>query len=448
MKQSPPPYALARVPRYTSYPTALQFSDAVGSDRHKAWLAGLGAGDRLSLYIHVPFCAQLCWYCGCHTSVPGQYQRAQRYTDCLVREIETVARHLGPHGGVSQLHFGGGTPTYLKSAEFMRILRACSTHIGSLEQAEIAVEVDPRTLDDERITLLGDLGVTRVNLGVQDFDEGVQRKINRLQSFDLVTRTVKALRTAGVPNIGFDLMYGLPGQTVDSVRRSARQAAALAPDRVAVFGYAHVPWFKKHQALIRETDLPDEGERFAQMRVAAEVWTAAGYMPIGFDHFARLGDSLANAARDGVLARNFQGYTDDGAEAVIGFGASAISALPGGYVQNEPRIGVYRALTADGGLASVRGVAVTADDRLRRDAIGRLMCRFELDMDALCARHDVPRDILADARDRLEGYALDGLCRLDGGHVTIPEKARPFVRVVASSFDAYLSDGTRHSRAV
>ena len=331
-----------RVPRYTSYPTAVQFGVDVSSLTYEHWLGSLPVEDQVSLYLHVPFCAELCLYCGCHTTVARRYGPVEAYVELLEREIALVARHLGVRRKAVHVHWGGGTPTMLAAADFERIMRALR-HIAAIgADCEVAIEIDPRTLRRELVPVLADAGTSRASLGVQDFDQSVQRAVGRIQSFGQTARAAEWLRHAGIANINLDLMYGLPLQTVDSVSATVRQALALEPDRVALFGYAHVPWLKKHQKLLPQDALPDSMERLAQQRAAAEVLGSAGYRPVGLDHFAKPSDLLVTRQREKRLHRNFQGYTTDEASTLIGFGTSAIGVLPQGYVQNAASTVTYR----------------------------------------------------------------------------------------------------------
>jgi oxygen-independent coproporphyrinogen III oxidase len=301
-RTSGPPEGFARhaernLPRYTSYPTALAFHPGVGEAEARAWAAALGPDQKLSVYVHIPFCRQLCWYCGCHTSVPNGYRRIGAYVERLKDEIGLWAATLGDHGGLAHLHFGGGSPNALEPDDFKALVDELARAFRLRPDAEIAVELDPRTLDDGFIAALGASGVTRASLGVQTFDSLVQAKVKRLQPYELVADRVEALRRAGVRGINFDLMYGLPGQSPSRVAETARLAAGLVPDRISVFGYAHVPWFKKHQSVIREEELAGLDGRWAQADAADEALAGAGYERIGLDHYARPGDELSRAAR-------------------------------------------------------------------------------------------------------------------------------------------------------
>jgi oxygen-independent coproporphyrinogen-3 oxidase len=367
--------------------------------------------------------------------------------ELLEREIELVARHLPGRMGVTHIHWGGGTPTILSGPDLRRIMGLLERSFGIRSTAEIAVEIDPRTLTLEHVEALATSGLNRASLGVQDFDPKVQKTINRVQSFEQTARVATWLRHAGVTGLNLDLMYGLPYQTTESVLRTVEQALRLDPDRIALFGYAHVPWMKRHQALLPEEAMPDAIGRVEQSTAAAAALIEAGYVQIGIDHFAKPGDPLVLRQREGRLHRNFQGYTTDEATALIGFGTSSIGSLPQGYVQNAPSTVAYREAIMNGRLATVRGVALTDDDRLRRSIIERLMCDFSVDLERLAsddARPDFESELAA-----LDELARDGLVKRDGLFIEIPEDSRLLVRNVCAAFDRYLESGAaRHSRAV
>ena len=437
------------VPRYTSYPTAPHFSPAVGPDVFAGWLSAIPAADPVSLYLHVPYCVKLCWYCGCHTRVANSPDRLSQYRDALVAEIAAVRRHIGTRAAASHIHWGGGTPTVLAAADFARVDEALHDAFEITGAAEVAVEIDPRTVTDDTLAGLAAAHVTRVSFGVQDFDARVQAAINRVQPFEQTQDAVARLRAAGVASVNLDLIYGLPRQTVASLRETIGLTLELAPDRIALFGYAHVPWMKPHQKMIRAEDLPGPELRWAQAEAATEMLTAAGYVPIGIDHFARPGDSLARAAAQRRLRRNFQGYTTDDAGTLIGLGASAISSCPSGYAQNLANIRDWRERVTAGRLATVRGVALGAQDRLRRDAIERVMCDLAVDLSDVAASHGAGLDAFRDAEPALEELRRAGILDLAGPLIRVRPEARPLARVVAAAFDAYLAAGRgRHSVAV
>ncbi len=442
-------YLDRRLPRYTSYPTAVQFGPDVDRATYEHWLGSLPAEDNVSLYLHVPFCAELCLYCACHTTVARRYGPVGAYVELLEREIALVGRHLGVRRKAVHVHWGGGTPTMLEAEDFRRIMRALR-HIAAIgADCEVAIEIDPRTLRGELVPALADAGVNRASLGVQDFDERVQRAVGRMQSYEQTARAVERLRGAGIVNINLDLMYGLPFQTADSVAATARQALALDPDRVALFGYAHVPWMKKHQRLLPGDALPDAMLRLAQARAAADVLGSAGYSPIGLDHFAKASDLLVTRQREKRVHRNFQGYTTDEASTLIGFGTSAIGMLPQGYVQNAASTVAYREAIRSGVLATARGRELTAEDRLRRAIIERLMCDLRVDLAGIAAAHGRSLDDFAPELSGLAPLAEHGLVTISAGTITVAEHARAFVRNICAAFDAYLAPDAAHfSRAL
>ena len=447
------PELLARhdrpVPRYTSYPTAPHFNDGVGADTYRQWLSRVPAAEALSLYLHVPFCAKMCWYCGCHTKIVGQYSPIAEYTGTLLREIALAADAIGRRARVAHIHWGGGTPTILAADDFRRLMGALHERFEVLPGAEIAVEADPRTLDDDRVLAMAQSGVNRVSLGVQDLNANVQEAINRVQPFEQVADAVHKLRAAGIERFNADLMYGLPHQTETDVRRTVDLIASLGPSRLAVFGYAHVPWMKTHMKMIPDAALPDGPARLAQARVAADALVERGFRAIGLDHFAAPDDALARALDTGRLKRNFQGYTDDSAGVLVGFGASAIGQLPDGYVQNAVPFHLYDEAIAAGRPATSRGLALSPEDRLRRAAIEKLMCEMTVDLAQLARAHGFAEDIFEADIAQLEPLVADGLVAVSGPRVRIPEDARLMMRTVAAVFDRYLQTGRgRHSRAV
>lgn len=442
-------YATTEVPRYTSYPTAAQFGELTEAT-YRDWLAQLPQGEPISLYVHVPFCREMCWYCGCHTTIVAGYDRIGNYYATLRREVELLAAALPHKARVSHLHFGGGTPTILAPEHFGAFLAHLGDHFDFLPDADKAVEMDPRTLTEEMVATLAAAGINRASLGVQDFSPQVQANIHRIQPFYVVDRAVKWLRAAGIEAINFDLMYGLPHQHLKDVERTVARALALQPDRVAIFGYAHVPWFKKHQEVIPDASLPDTLERYASAQLAADLMRAHGYEEIGFDHYAKPDDSMSVAARDGSLKRNFQGYTVDPADTMLGLGASSIGQLPQGYAQNAPKLNEWRDRIEAGRLAVIRGLAITDEDRFRRAAIEQVMTRLEFDLAAHCRAFGRPEDALDDALDKLRALAADGLVSLDGRRLKVIEpEGRRFLRSIAASFDRhYQPSPARHSKAV
>ncbi|MFC1460484.1 oxygen-independent coproporphyrinogen III oxidase [Microvirga arabica] len=442
-------YGEERLPRYTSYPTAPQFSDAIGHKAYEQWLASLPAGTSASLYLHVPFCRSMCWYCGCHTTITQRDAPIVDYLEALRREIGLVADRLSNPLPVRHVHFGGGTPTIMQPSELLGLMALMRQKFSLDSKTEIAVEIDPRTLTRTMTAALGEAGVTRASLGVQSFDPVVQRAINRIQSFEQTARATEGLRAAGVRGVNFDLIYGLPHQTVESCIETVRQSIELRPERFSVFGYAHIPTFKKHQRRIDEAALPDGAARYEQAEAIAEALAVAGYRRIGLDHYALPDDSMAQAQVDGVLHRNFQGYTTDPSDVLIGFGASAIGRLTQGYAQNEVVLGRYAERISRGEFATAKGYALTADDRLRADLIERVMCDFQVDLAQVCGRHGVAPEAILQSIPRLRVLEQDGIIRLKGNVLSVNDDTRFLVRSVASAFDAYLGQsGRTHSRAV
>lgn len=442
-------YGEERLPRYTSYPTAPHFSSEIGEGAYARWLAELPAGTSASLYLHVPFCREMCWYCGCHTQIVRRDELIAGYQRTLRNEIALAAETIGRRIKVEHIHFGGGTPTIMAPEAFAELMATMRQKFFVLPLAEIAVEIDPRTLTADMVEAMRLSGVNRASLGVQSFDPVVQRAINRVQSYEQTASVVDMLRRAGIEGLNFDLIYGLPHQTVASCLDTVRRSLALAPDRFSVFGYAHVPSFKKHQQMINEAVLPDGLARHDQACAIANALKEAGYVQIGLDHFARPGDSMAVAFEDRTLRRNFQGYTTDKGEVLLGFGASAIGHLPQGYVQNEVQIGAYAQNIAAGRLATAKGYGLTADDRLRADIIERIMCEFSADLGDICARHGAEAGEMLNSAARLKPLISDGVVRLEGNRLAVAKDSRFLVRSVAAAFDAHLNPAKQlHSRAV
>lgn len=440
-------YADARIPRYTSYPTAPHFSPDVSEADYRCWLGSMPAAPG-SLYLHVPFCRAMCWYCGCHTTVAARETPVRRYLDCLEQEVELVSRYSRGLLSIGHVHFGGGTPTLMPPDRMRSLMSRLRERFEIIADAEIAIEIDPRTLTADMVETLGECGFNRASLGVQSFDLAVQKAINRVQSFEQTEAAVRSLRVNGIGRINFDLVYGLPHQTLQSCLATIQLALALCPDRIAVFGYAHVPSFKPHQRKIDETTLPKSEARFEQSRAIAQALIRAGYVEIGLDHFALPDDPLAVAARGGRLHRNFQGYTTDQAEVLIGLGASSIGRMPQGFVQNEVNIPEYQRLVGECRLPIARGYRFEREDRLRGAVIERLMCDHRVDLASVCADFGADPDVLLESAE-LRPFIADGLLEQEGTRISVSPHARPLVRSIAAAFDTHLSGrGARHSRAI
>jgi oxygen-independent coproporphyrinogen-3 oxidase len=434
----------AQVPRYTSYPTAPHFSP--GATGYENWLESLEPGTPLSLYVHIPFCDTLCWFCACTTTVVNNYAPVGEYCDLLRRELDLLSGAIHGRHPVSHIHWGGGSPTLLSEGDMRRLDAAVRERFAVTDGAEFAVEIDPRGFSKTMARTLAACGVTRASIGLQDCDAKVQRAINRIQSDEEMGFTTFTLRDHGIANINLDLVYGLPHQTPESFRRNLDLALWLDPDRIAIFGYAHVPQFKKHQSLIPEAALPGTELRMSLARQAAGTLCAQGYEAIGIDHFAHPGDPLAKAARARTMRRNFQGYTVDTAPVLIGLGASSIGALPQGYVQNHSGVPAYRAALKEGRFAVAKGFALSPEDRLRGQVIQDLMCFLNADVGAICARHGYSTGHLDEALASLGPLERQGHVSLRGREVHVDPHYRQAARLAASAFDTFLTQGrARHA---
>lgn len=425
---------MEQVPRYTSYPTAPHFHEGVDSSAYSKLLGELNETDLLSLYFHIPFCRQLCWFCGCHTKIVNGYKPIEQYLELLKQEVALVAGLSGSHT-VKYLHFGGGSPTIIDADDFLGFMNVVRSNFQILPEAEIAVEIDPRTVDKNKIEAYAKSGVNRVSLGVQDFNLKVQRAINRIQSFKLVRGVVELLRDSSINEINFDLIYGLPYQTLDTIKDTIDNAVTLEPNRISLFGYAHVPWMKKHQELVPVEALPDMQLRMEMFDFAYEYLTAAGYVSIGLDHFVKPDDPLAIAKREQKLQRNFQGYTVDRAEALLGFGVSSISTLPTAYIQNSSDYRTYVDAIEDGELPVARGLALTPDDIKRREIIMSIMCGLKVRVCAVKFESEL---------DSLASYIESGIVCYEDGFLVVNKRMHHQLRQIASKFDFYLSE-SRHS---
>ncbi len=420
------PELLAKpVPRYTSYPTALEFGDDVGTADYACALDQVESATSLSLYVHIPFCEQICWYCGCNTGAAGRKRRLTDYLAALHAEIGAVAKRLGGRGRVQHIAFGGGSPNAVLSVDFVRLLDRLLTAFDA-SKPDISIEIDPRNFTAEWALVLAASNVGRVSMGVQTFAPHIQQAIGRVQPLADIEVAVAALRLRGIDAINFDLMYGLPGQSLADLDATLDETIRIAPSRIALFGYAHLPAMIPRQRRIDASNLPDDRLRFEQAAHGFERLTAAGYVPVGFDHFARPGDSLAVAAAEGRVNRNFQGFTADDAPVLLGFGASAISRLPGLIVQNEKKAGPYRDLVASGMLPATRGVRLDAEDRWRGNIIKAILCQGRVRIDS---------ERLTAARQALSDYEVRGLVGWEGPELILRAGSEPYARLIAATFD-------------
>lgn len=437
----------AKVPRYTSYPTAPHFSGGIDPADFLTHLAAIPAGAQISLYLHVPFCRRLCWFCACRTQGTSSDSPVQAYLETLKAELRLLARHLPPGVTLSRLHWGGGTPTLLP-AEAMAELAAAIFAVAPLAAgAEFSVEIDPNEIDDTRIAALRAAGMNRASIGVQDFDPGIQQAIGREQSYEVTAAAASALRAAGIHSLNADILFGLPHQTAEKITASVQKLLALRPDRVALYGYAHVPWMSRRQQMIPADALPSPQERLALFETARQLFEAAGYVGVGIDHFALPTDGLAQAQRAGRLRRNFQGYTDEPSEVLVGLGASSISRFPGGYVQNSAATGEYTAAIRAGRFATARGHRFGGEDLLRGRMIEALMCDFAIDKAGI-ARRFPGQGEAAGALYSAAAARFGEMVENSAEAFRILPKGRALTRVIARAFDGYDMAGATHSGAI
>lgn len=420
-----------RLPRYTSYPTAPHFKAIDTLDLVKTWQQNLPIDKPASLYLHIPFCAEMCWYCGCHTKITQKYAPVQTYLNALLQEIRQTAFAFKTPISVSHIHFGGGSPTLLEADDFTKIMKTIRGSFRLTNDVEIAIEIDPRTLTEEKAKAYGVAGVNRASLGVQDIHDNVMKAVGRPQTLKQTQDACRMLNDADITAINFDVMYGFPHQTVESMQETMRILSALKPARVSFFGYAHVPWMKKHMRLIPEDTLPDLDARAALMKAGRDTLIQEGYTPIGIDHYARPSDPIVSALNNKTLHRNFQGYTTDNAETLIGFGASAISQYPTGFTQNEANIGLYKNIIASNEPAAVKYCPMSDDDTERAQVIQHIMCHFET----------VVPSRLQGVCETLTNTLGEEIINWDKEHnlLSLKKDGHLLARYVASAFDAYLA---------
>ena len=437
----------ARVPRYTSYPTAPHFSDAVGPAQFSDWIGAIAPGARISLYLHVPFCRRLCWFCACRTQGTRADEPVRAYVEVLRAEIALLRAHLPEGVRLSRLHWGGGTPTLMPAAMMTDLAGAIFEAVPLGEGAEFSVEIDPNEIDDARLDALAAAGMTRASVGVQDFEPEIQAIIGRDQSYEVTQAAIEGIRARGIASLNADILYGLPNQSPARMAASVQKLLSLSPDRVALYGYAHVPWMARRQQMIPSDTLPTPEERLRLYDTARRLFAWDGYDEIGIDHFARPGDGLARAARAGALRRNFQGYTDDTAPVLVGIGASAISYFPQGYAQNAPSTAAHVKAIRQGGFSTMRGHAFAGEDLMRRRLIEALMCDFRVEAAELEADYGLSRrafhNLCAPVAEAFAPFAT-----LSPDALAIPPEGRPLTRMIAAAFDAYGNAKAGHSTAV
>lgn len=432
-------------PRYTSYPTAVEFSDEFTTQDYVRCLNELPADDEISLYVHVPFCEHRCHFCGCHVIATRHGEVAAAYLEYLEKEIALVAAQLAHRPKVVQYHWGGGTPTYLKPEQMVRLQRAVAAHFDIQPGAEVAIEVDPRVTTTQHIDTLLELGFNRISMGVQDFDPTVQEAIGRHQTKEEASRLYAYCRDHGIKSINIDLIYGLPGQTSESFEQTLKAVIELRPDRLAVYSYAHVPWKVGNQKRIDETLLPQRDDKFALLASAIRAFSEAGYDMLGMDHFALPGDELAKALGERRLHRNFMGYTVQRSPTMLGLGISAIGEASGAYIQNQKKLSTYYADIDAGRLPIERGYATSADDQLRKHIILELMCNLYLDIAAVEERFgiDFASTFATELTELQDGPVQDGFVRVTDEAIEVMPRGQLFVRNVCMSFDRYLREKVR-----
>ncbi|MEM8869736.1 MAG: oxygen-independent coproporphyrinogen III oxidase [Pseudomonadota bacterium] len=438
----------ANVPRYTSYPTAPHFDAAVTDETMGTCLSAIEPTHTVSLYVHIPFCARLCWFCACRTQGVRSDQPIAAYLETLKAEITLVSRRLISAPRVVHLHWGGGTPTILSPAQITDLIGALHDAFNFDPNCEFSVEIDPTQVDEDRIAALTQGGMRRASIGIQDFDPKIQNAIGRPQSYERTAAVVHQLRGAGIESLNTDIVYGLPYQTLEGIERSTDQVLSLQPDRVALFGYAHVPWVAKRQRMISLDTLPDPQARLMLVEQTEAQFRSNGYVPLGIDHFARPGDSLARAAASGRMRRNFQGYTEDGADALIGIGASSISRFPNGYVQNTPATASHTGKIRAGQLSVSGGYMFKLEDRVRGALIERLLCDLSVDLEDLVNTFGSFTEVYRADVDRALAKFSHWLT-LRGNSLVLSPDGKPLARLIASEFDGFFRNGTaRHSRAI
>lgn len=431
-------------PRYTSYPTAVQFHDGIGTlDLVRALRLSREAKNPLSLYIHIPFCANICYYCGCNKVITKDRGYSEPYVKRLIKEIELVSKHLDKDQVVEQIHFGGGTPTFLTTEQIGQIIKALHDHFQFADNADcdFGIEVDPREADWTIMGLLRELGFNRVSLGVQDFDPEVQRAVNRLQTFDQTQAIIDAAHTLQFRSINVDLIYGLPKQTPERFAKTVKEIIGLQPDRLSVFNYAHLPERFKPQRRINTDELPSPSDKLQILQETIEQLTGAGYRYIGMDHFALADDELTYAQEEGTLCRNFQGYTTHGHCDLIGLGVSSISQIGDLYCQNTSDLTAYQDCIDQGQMAVKRGLICNDDDRIRRAVIQQLICHFYLDFTTIEKQFGISfKSYFKDVLPKLQSMANDNLIKLEENAITVQDAGRLLVRSVCMVFDHYLTE--------
>jgi len=437
----------AKVPRYTSYPTAPHFNNDVTPDTYAKWIGAIPTGSQVSLYVHVPFCRRLCWFCACRTQGTSTLSPVAAYLETLKAELTLLKSRLPDGVTLSRLHWGGGTPTLL-DAPMMRDLAGAIFDVAPMaEDGEFSVEIDPNEIDETRMAALAAAGMNRASIGVQDFDEDIQQTIGRIQSYDVTRDAVDMIRAHNIKSVNADILFGLPHQSQARMTESVQKLLSLTPDRVALYGYAHVPWMAKRQQMIPTDALPTPQERLALFETARKLFLWDDYDEIGIDHFAAKTDGLSIAQKNGTLRRNFQGYTDDTADVLLAVGASSIARFPQGYAQNAPATGAHTAAIREGRFSTSRGHTFTGEDLVRGRMIEALMCDFRIDRAEITERFAVSEAWLSGLFSNV-ALQFPDMVAIDVNGLSIPEHARPLTRMIARAFDSYDMSKAQHSAAI
>ncbi len=437
----------AKVPRYTSYPTSPHFSKAVGAGEFVHWVKAIPEGAQISLYIHVPFCRRLCWFCACRTQGTQSQAPVLAYLETLKTELKMLGLHLPKGVTLSRLHWGGGTPTLLAPGMMEELAGAVREIAPFADNTEFSVEIDPNEIDGERLDALARSGMNRASIGVQDFNDDIQQTIGRIQGYDITKWAADEIRARGIKSLNADILYGLPDQSKGRITESVQKLLSLSPDRVALYGYAHVPWMAKRQQLIPSDRLPTPQERLELYDTARRLFMWDGYNEIGIDHFATPEDGLSTALEGGTLRRNFQGYTDDTADVLIGVGASSISRFPQGYAQNAPATGAHTAAIRDGRLSTTRGHVFAGQDLLRSRMIEQLMCEFRIDAHDMHDSFGIAPDALNTILTEVNAQ-FDNLLSVTDEGLFVSHEARPLTRMIARSLDTNELSKAGHSSAI
>jgi oxygen-independent coproporphyrinogen-3 oxidase len=435
-------------PRYTSYPTAPNFNQEINARIYDKWLSNIENDSDISLYIHIPFCKQLCWFCGCTTKASNYYQQITSYVQLLLKEIELLAGKVNFKAQISDIHFGGGSPTILIPSDFTQIIDTIKQNFLISPNLQSSIEIDPRNVDSRKITFYGKSKIDRVSIGIQDFNYNTQMAINRFQSFEMIEDVFNELRKNKINNINVDLIYGLPYQTRQSMLETVNKVLKLNPNRIALFSYAHIPHIKKHQKLIDQSKIVSDEERLEIFRNASKTLQYQGYRTIGIDHFAKVDDELTTALKAKTLKRNFQGYSANNTASYIGVGLSSISKLKQGYAQNTTEFEEYKKALNNNQLPISRGKAISKEDKIRKEIIDSLMCFMEVDLKAIIDKYNLKDDYFDQELNKISVLHKD-IAKINNKDIKAISKHKMSVRVIAAIFDQYLQNNqTKYSKVV